>query len=239
MKRGVFLLILNFINKNEEKERIKKRFFKNSRVLNKNDLNRYSVCVNGKNVIVLELTERDLTRDDVLKLLKIYQGRVLVSEKYKNYEPLKEYLFSSKEYYQRALISSLVNQIKTVNKEWKNICIKTENFVPFKELYELMRISKKIVIIAKNNCFTEKFSKDCYYEYGAIVSVKNGISGLEYDVFLDLDEVDNSGKLMIKVNHKDFILYPDMRYFENCREYQKLLSFNIEYNIICSAFPTK
>lgn len=239
MKRGVFMLVLNFSDEREDVEKNKKHFFKKHRKNNNNKINRYSINVNGKNVLVLELTEKDLLKEDVRALLKIYKGRVLMPEKYKNFEGVKEYLYSPKEYYQRALISSLVNQIKTVNKDWKNICIRTENFEPLKELYELVRISKKVTIIGENNLHTEKFSKDCYYEYGAIVSVKREISGLKYDVFLNLDEVDNSGKLMINVNTKDFILYPDTRYFESCTEYQKLVAFCLDYNTICSVFSNK
>lgn len=233
------MLILNFVDERENEEKNKKRFIRKLRKKQNNMINRYSINVNGKNVLVLELTEKDIIEEDVLALLKIYKGRVLVSEKYKNSEMVKEYLYSPKEYYQRALISSLVNQIKTVNKDWKSVCIRTECFVPFKELYQLVKISKKVTIIGENNIYTEKFSKDCYYEYGAIVLVKKENSELKYDVFMDLDEVDNSGKLMINVNAKDFILYSDTRYFESCTEYQKLLPFYLEHNTICSAFSNK
>ncbi len=233
------MLVLKFIDEREDVEKNKKHFFNKGRKIQNNKINRYSININGKNVLVLELREKDLLREDVLTLLKVYKDRVLVSEKYKNFEMLKEYIYSPKEYYQRALISSLVNQMKTVNKDWKNICIKTERFLPFKELYELVRISKKVTIIAENNSYTEKFSKDCYYEYGAIISVKKDDSKLRNDAYLDLDKVDDSGKLMINVNTKDFILYPDARYFEICPEYEKLLSFDIEHNIICAVFSNK
>ena len=239
MKRGVFMLVLNFFDEREDVEKNKKKFFQKRRKNNNNKIKRYSINVNGKNVLVLELTEKDLVEEDVLALLKIYKGMVLVPEKYKNSERLKEYLYSPKEYYHRALISSLVNQIKSVNKDWKNICIRTESFMAHKELYELVRISKKVTIIGESNLQSEKFTKDCYYEYGAIVSVKKDNSGLKYDVFLNLDEVDNSGKLMINVNTKDFILYPDTRYFESCTEYQKLVAFCLDYNTICSVFSNK
>lgn len=236
MKRGVFLLILNFIN---EREEVKKSFFKRRKTLNSDLLNRYSINVNGKNTIVLELTESDLLREDVLSLLKIYKGRVLVSEKYKNLEILKDYLYDSKEYYKRAVLSSLINQIKTVNKDWKNLCIKTDTFSPFKELYELVRISKIVSIVTGNNAMTEKFIKSCYYEYGTIVNIKEHIPRQNNEIFLNLNEIDNYGKLMINVKGKEFLLYPDTRYFDNSIEYQKLLPFNIEYNIICSAFSDK
>lgn len=239
MKRGVFMLVLDFVDEREDIKRLKKRFYRKKEFKRADDLKRYSVNVNGKTVIVLELTEKDLQSEDVLTLLKIYKGRLLVASKYSNKELLKEYLFSSSEYYQRALLSSLINQIKTVNKDWKNICIKTEVFSPFKELYELVKISKTVSIITANNVLTDVFLKKCYYEYGAIVSLKNEINPQKTDVFLDLDVIDDNGKLMINIKGKDYLLYPDTRYFEGCVEYQKLSEYNIEHNIICSAFSNK
>ena len=233
------MLILKFNCENEVKEKRRKRFISKSQKQKNETLNRYSVNVNGKNVSVLELTRKDLKSEDVQTLLKIYKGRVLVPEKYKNDDELKELMFSPKPYYQRALISSLVNQIKAVNKEWKNICIKTDCFEPFKELYELVKITKRVSIITVENACTQAFVKDCYYKYGAIVSVKENSSVIPTDVFVNLNEVDNSGRLMINVNSKDFILYPDARYFDSCDEYQKLLSFGLEHNVICSVFSEK
>ncbi len=233
------MLILKFDDEREKIDNTKKRLFKKSRALRNNELKRYSINVNGKAAIVLELTEKDLQYEEVLTLLKIYKGRVLVTSKYKNEEILKEYLYSPKEYYQRALISSLVNQIKSVNKDWKNICVKIKSFFPFKEFYELVRISKAVAILTEANAYTHKFSEDCYYDFGAIVSVKTEISTNKFDIILDLDSIDNNGKLMINVKGKEFLLYPDMRFFENNTEYQKLLQYNIEHNIICAAFSNK
>ncbi len=233
------MLILKFNDEREKTENTKKRFFKKNSVSKNNELNRYSVNVNGKTAIVLELTEKDLQYDEVLTLLQIYKGRVLVPSKYANIELLKDFIYNPNEYYQRALLSSLVNQIKTVNRDWKNICIKTEKFSLFKEFYELVRISKKVTFLTEPNAYTERLIRDCYYEYGAIVSVKNEASAQEKDVFLDLEAIDKNGKLMINIKGKEFLLYPDMRYFENCSEYQKLLPFNIEHNIICAVFSNK
>ena len=235
------MLILKFNNEYNEVENKKRArlFVPKSRKQKNDTLNRYSVIVNGKNISVLELTRKELKSDDVQMLLKIYKGRVLTSEKYKNDDELKEHLYSPKLYYQRALISSLVNQIKAANKEWKNICIKTDSFEPFKELYELVIITKRVSIITEESAYTRAFIKDCYYKYGAIVSVKGDASIIENDVFVNLNEIDNGGRVMINVNSKDFILYPDARYFESCDEYQKLLPFGLEYNIICSVFSEK
>jgi len=233
------LLILNFNNERVKTKNNKKRVFKKNRGLKNNELNRYSINVKGKTAIVLELSEKDLEYDEVLTLLQIYKGRVLVPSEYANIELLKDFLYNPNEYYQRALLSSLINQMKTVNRDWKNICIKTEKFSLFKEFYELVRISKKVTFLTEPNAYTERLIRDCYYEYGAIVSVKIDEEKHKFDVSLDLDKIDDKGKLMINVKDRDFLLYPDVRYFENQTEYQKLLPFQIEHNIICSAFSDK
>ena len=239
MKRGVFLLILNFITDKENSVNVKKRFLKKKSSLHCKEINRYSINVNGKNVIVLELTEKDLMREEVITLLKIYKGRVLISQNFLYIEGLEEYLFNPVIFYQKALLSSLVNQIKTINKDWKRICVKVEEFAPFKEFYELVRISKTVTIITKNNVFTERFIRDCYNEYGAIVNVTKEISKQVADVYLDFNDIDNKGKLTLDIKGKAFLLYPDASYFDNCSEYQKLSQYNIEHNIICAAFSNK
>ncbi len=233
------MLILDFVEERVVEDRPQRKIFRKRDKENNKELKRYSVNVNGRNVTILEITKKDLKKDDVLTLLKIYKGRVLVSERFMGNEDLKEYLHSPKEYYQRALLSSLINQIKTVNREWKNIAVKTECFTPFKEFYELVRISKAVSIFTEANSYTDKFLNDCYYEYGAIVSVKKEITSTKSDICLNLDKIDNNGKLMINAKGKDFLLYPDIRYFDICSEYQKLSQYNIEHNLICSAFSDK
>lgn len=229
------MLVLKINGEREKIKKVKGLFRKKIFYETPEDIKRYSVEVKGKKVLVLELTEKDLDKEDVITLLKMYKGRVLVSEDNINYELLKEYLFDPKAYFQRAVLSSLKNQIRTVNKEWKNICIKIDDFSPFTELFELVKISKKVTFITQKNPTTNKFLNDCYYEFGAMVSVKGECSS-ENDVFLDLDKIDGNGKLMINVKGKSFLLYPDTTYFTGDEEYKKLVNFNIHHNLICAAF---
>lgn len=232
------MLILHFPDERERIEKNQRRFFRKNDFKN-SETKRYSFNVNGRNVIILEITEKDLKREDVRTLLRIYRGRVLVSSDYCDNDLLGEFVFSPKEYYQRALLSSLCRQIKTVNKDWKNICVKIKCFLPFREFYELVKLSKTVTVITENNAYTDKFLNECYYEYGAVVSFKNEIIAPKSDVYLNLDEIDEKGKLMINMNGRECILYSDADYFDGCPEYQKLYQFNIEHNVICSAFSDK
>lgn len=237
MKRGVFMLILKLTDERDKKT--KGIFRKRIICENQEEIKRHSVNVNGKNVIVVELPKQKIESEDILTLLRIYKGRVLVSKDDSKIKALKESLFSPEEYYQRAVLSSLINQIKSFNNEWKNICIKTENFKPFKELFEIVKISKSVTLITKENTESDKFLSDCYYEYGSVIRVKGEDQFLKCDVFLNLDETDDRGKLIINVKGKDFLLYPDVSYFQDKTEYKELLPFNIEHNIICAAFSDK
>ncbi|MBQ7115502.1 MAG: hypothetical protein IJN94_03695 [Clostridia bacterium] len=225
---------------NDEREKIKrtKGIFRKKIIYEKTDIERYSINVNGKSVIVLELPDNEIENEDVLSLLKIYKGRVLVSEEYCSNDTLKEYLFDSSKYYQRAILSSLINQLKTVSSDWKNICIKTQEFSPFKELFEIVRISKTLTLITKNSVLSDKFLNECYYELGAIVFIKE-FCPLQADVFLDLEEIDAAGRLMVSVKGRACILYPDASYFDEKDEYQKLSVFNIDHNQLCAAFSDK
>lgn len=232
------MLILYFVDENVFSENKKRKFSRKKKCEKKNEIRRYSIIVNGKNVVVLELTEKDLENEDVLTILKVYKSRVLVSARYAEKGILNEYLYNPNEYYKRALLSSFVNQVKTVNKDWKNILIKTHDFKPFREFYDIVRLSKKVTILTEATAYTESFIKACYYEYGAIVNVSDD-GKIKSDVFLDLDKIDKSGKLMINVKGKDFLLYPDTSFFENSEEYQKLNMYNIDYNIMCAAFSDK
>lgn len=232
------MLIIRIIDEDYDYKKRKKWFCRRNVVDKKYDeVERYSINVNGKNVIVLELNSNSLLREDVVTLLNIYKGRVLVAEK--NKQLFKEYLYIPKEYYKRAILSSLVNQAKTVNKAWQKICIKTESFTVSDEYYEIVRLSKKVTLITQLNPLTESFINDCYYKYGAVVGIKDDADISVFDVFLDLDEIDDSGKLMINVQGKEYLLYPDATYFSTCEEYQKLQPFNIEHNIVCSVFSDK
>ena len=233
------MLVLDFVNERELCRKPQRRFFRKKSTENNKELKRYSVNVNGVNLTVLELTENDLNNEDVLTFLRIYKGRVLVSEKFKEKEVLKKYLYLPDEYYQRALLSSLINQIETVNRGWKSVAVKIVEFTPHKEFYELVRLTKSVTLITPNNLYTEKFLKDCYYEYGAIVTVKKESVLTKNIVYLDLNEVDNNGRLMINAKGKNLLLYPDIKYFENRSEYQKLAPYNLEHNLICSAFSDK
>ncbi|MGN1315615.1 MAG: hypothetical protein ACI4VW_00970 [Acutalibacteraceae bacterium] len=217
------------------------RNFLRKKTVNENlyDFRRSSVRVNGKNVVVLEITESSMDCDDVQTLLKIYQGRILLSKGKEDVQVPESMLFNPNKYYMRAILSSLANQINTVNKEWKRIFIKIDDFEPFKEFYRIVKLSKSLCLQTQKNSSTNNFVNTCYNEYGAVVKIREECNTDSYDVFLNLEEIDKSGKLIIDINGTPTLLYPDITYFENDSEYQKLACFGIDYNIICAAFSDK
>ncbi len=233
------MLIFNVVDEREGKKK-KRGLWGRKRVYESEiGIKRESVSINGKTVIVLNIPRNMLKSEDVLTLLKAYKGKVLKSKNNADADFLNEYLFNPKPYYQRASLSSFVNQIKVINKEWKSICIKICEFMPFRELFDVVRFSKSVTLITDENVLTYKFINECFYKYGAVVTVKSETTSSEYDVYLDLDEIDDGGKLMIKVKDKNCLLYPDSSYFQDDGEYLNVLPYNIEHNIVCAAFSDK
>ena len=232
------MLILKINEETEKIKRIKGVFRKKIIYEEATDIKRYSISINGKNAIALELPYKEIENEDVLSLLKIYKGRVLVAEEYYNNRMLKDYLFVPKAYCQRAILSSFKNQLITVGRDWKNVCVKTTDFVPFQELFQIVKKSKALTLITEKSVLTDKFLEECYYELGAIVSVKEACPA-KTDVYLDLDMIDAKGRLMINSGGRDYILYPDAMYFDDNEEYHKLSSFNIDHNKIQAAFSDK
>ncbi len=230
------MLILKITEEREQRIKNKGRFRKKVVYENYDQINRYTINVSGKNVVVLELSEKNLENEDVATILRVYNNRVLVEEKYKRNKILVNYLFNPKAYYQRAVLSSLTNQIKTLNKDWQNICVKLKFFLPFNEFFSLVKISKNVTVITDESNLTDMFLNRCFCEYGAVVKLKNECATTDFDVFLDLDAIDNKGKVMIEVKGKTFLLYPDNTYFSNDAEYEKLQCFNLEHNEMCAAF---
>ena len=113
--------------------------------------------------------------------------------------------------------------------------IRTDNFLKHAPFDGVLVDCNKV----SNTTLTEKFANECYYKYGAVINFKNDETLYVYDVYLNLDEIDDLGKLMINVKGKECLLYPDSTYFSTCEEYQKLQPFNIEHNIVCSVFSDK
>lgn len=233
------MLILS-ITEGAKKERKHGSFFHRKAVRGSPcDFRRSSVNINGKNVIILNISEDGLKCEEVRTLLKIYRGRVLLSKGKNQVELPRNLLFDPKRYYMRAVLSSLVNQMKTVNKEWKKVCIKIETFEPVKEFYQIVKSAKALCLLTPKSPLTDSFVNNCYNEYGAVVKVADDCFLDFYDVFLNLEEVDEKGRLIIKVKGKPLLLYPDMTYFESNTEYQKLADFDIEHDVVCAAFSGK
>ena len=114
--------------------------------------------------------------------------------------------------------------------------MKNKSFYPYKEFFEIVRHLKTVILITDENSVTDRFIADCYKEYGAIVRVRGSVDFSTADAFLDLDDIDDNGKLFIFFNGKNCLLYPDEAYFRDCKEFNKLCSYEIEHKMICAAF---
>lgn len=224
-----------------EREAIKKRkgvFNKKTNNVVSSGVVRSTVNINGVNAVVMELPLSATKTEEFATLLNMYSGRLLCSSN--NCTVISaDYLFSAKSYYQRALLSSLVNQAKIISADCNSVCVKIKDFFICNELYRLVKIFKNVTIITAVNALTNEFADKCYYEYGAKVKIKGNHTPLTGSVLINLDNADEKGRLIINACGKECLLYPDSTYFENNAEYNKLHGFDIEHNLICAAFSGK
>ena len=229
---------------NTEKEFVKKRkgvFSKKSISVQSNGVVRSTVNINGVKAIVMELPLAATKTEEFNTLLKMYSGRLLCANTDNDNSHIinADYLFSPKAYYQRALLSSLVNQVKIISADCSRVCMKVEAFFICKELYSLVKVFKDVTINTKPSALTTQFVSQCYNDFGAIVKIKSDYIALSNTVLVDLDKADEKGRLIINACGKEYFLYPDSTYFECNAEYNKLQGFNIDYNLLCAAFSGK
>lgn len=232
------MLILKVTERTIDNTKSRHFFRKRKNNVNSEDFKRSSLKVMGTNVVVLETYSDKLECEDMERLIKAYEGRILLPEN-SNITLPEEVLFNPKRYYMRAVLSSLINQIRTVHGDWRRICIKIDEFEPFKELYKVVEISKSLCLLTKRNSGVNKFVDACYNEYGAVVSVKENIEPSFWNVFLDLEKTDKRGRLIVEENGVPLVLYPDAAYFENKEEYRAVLNYGVEHKTVCAAFSDK
>lgn len=216
-----------------DNKKIKKRFGKKNNTCTGYPL-RQSIKINNRPICVLNIREKDLENQQIQRLLNNYRGKVLVPEKNKELFD-GTLLFDSDYYFQRALISSLIKQLAYVDAEKRCVLIKVSSFGGCDELYELVRISKKVAFCTDDCEELKVLQSYCYENYGAVVVLKDFSCRDEYGIVMDLDMIDKRGKLIIDFLGKNTLIYPDATFFYANDVAGKLISMGIDENTASAA----
>ena len=225
------MLIINVIS--DDKIKFKGRFFKKQ--VRPEAFQRYLVRIGEEPCTIIEFNECMLPTLNLQQLFKAFKGKVLASKK--NYEKLVpiEYRFDFKPYYKRALLSSLM---KTFDENDVNlsISIKDDDFVLSNEYLEISKMAKQFKLVSKDSRDTEIFCNKSFVEYGLFVRMSSFYHPSDEDIFLDLDAMDDSGKVIITKQGKSQLLYPDPQYFSLPEDMRAFLKYGISPKLLCAAF---
>ncbi len=226
------MLIIKMLSENNEKTTRKRKRKKNEAVIN-----RYSVNINTSNLTVIELPPSELNNPDVKKLININKGEILLSEDVlKNTIP-EEYLFNPKTYFNKALLSSLSKQMLFLKENYQSVCIIYPDFEPQTSMLEIVRYARTFTLITKQTPLTEKFKEECFYNYGAIISVKETEPEInKYDIYADFNKTDENAKLMLYLRGLSTLLNADPDYFQYKSGLDVITSYGIDNKTACAAF---
>ncbi len=193
-------------------------------------------CMNlcGKSCTLLEFNESMLHTLDLDRLLKTFKGEIIGANKVLEKIVPIEYRFDPKNYFKKALVSSLCNNIEK-NANNLTIGIKDENFEFSEEYCKLANMVKSFTLIAKQSEHTKKLSDYCFLEYGNFIRITDRVAYSD-DIILNFDNLDDDCKLIIFKEGKDQLLYPDPEYFLIKQELAELLNLGINPKLLCAAF---
>lgn len=226
------MLIIKLLSENNKKTTKKRKRKKNEPVIN-----RYSININTSNLTVIELPPSELNNPDVKKLINIHKGEILLSEiSLKNAIP-EEYLFNPKPYFNKALLSSLSKQMIFLKEKYQSVCIVYPDFEPHTSMLEIVRYARSFTLITKQNLLTENFKEDCFYNYGAIISVKETEPEINrYDIYADFNKTEDNAKLMLYLKGLPTLLNADPDYFQYKSELDVITSYGIDNKTAYAAF---
>lgn len=198
---------------------------------------RYTDYINNKPFYIVEVGKNFLCTENMQKLLYAYKGCVLINENLPE-EPFCEYLFDAREYYLRALLSSLSNRVK-YEKDINSICIKNENILICEEVFEIIKNVRTVHFIVSKDIQTEVFQDECLKRYGTFIKIGEYCCFDEFDVCIDLSQMTSDGKCEIFFNGKTGLLYPDSSFFDATENVKKLLAYGVDKKIACAICNSK
>lgn len=200
------------------------------------------IGVKRKNIVIdnnihtlVECSEVFLCSEECKRLLNVYKGKVLVPENDGIKSICKNYLFDTKPYLKRAVLSALSKYVNECSCHNNTLCVVDDDFVFCKEYLELAKRIRNLIIISETNIDAQKFMDYCLLNLGVVVRFKKDFKGFLWDLFVDLTDIFNDGRVFIRYKNGEGIIHPDKEYFICKDEYKEILSLGISSLDLCAA----
>lgn len=220
------------INKKKEKRRKREKH-------NNKSIERSNIKIDNEIHTVLSLSESEFHSAEFERLLKVYKGKVVAPMDDVLCEVVEDYIFDTKPYFKRAVLSAFLKNSEDDLLRGRTVCVVDSDFQITQEYAELAKFARKLVIISEKNITTQKFTDYCFLNFGAVVSFKNEINHMDYDIWFELDNIFDDGRIIIKYKDRDAVLHPDPDYFLCNKSVSDVISLGIPIKTACAAFEVK
>ncbi len=225
--------------KHEEQIKEKKSIIKRRKITEKTFIERENLKISNDIHTLVHLPLSCCEKEEFKRLIKIYKGRIIIPDNVVLNDNLKDYLFDIKPYCKRAILSAFIKYMGNDFNVYKTVCIADSGFQTTREYADVAKSVRNLVILTENNISTQKFSDYCYLNLGTVVNVKDNINSLQWDIYLNLDDIFDDGRVIVKFKDKDAILHPDPDYFICNKEITEIISYGIPVKTACAAFEAK
>ncbi len=215
-----------------KKENYKGRFFQKQIRPDAFKRSCHNIC--GKTCTIMEFNESMLSTLNLERLLNTFKGQIIGPEDAVEKIVPEEFRYDYKPYFKRAILSSLLNNLGDCARNL-SVCIRDKNFVFSNEYCNLANSVKSFTLITNENDDTGKFCNYCFVEWGNFINLTDDKKTNE-DVFVNFDDIDINGKILIIKEGKEQLLYPDPRYFSVKEELIPLLNMGVHPKVACAAF---
>ena len=224
------MLIINL--KKNENNKFKGRFFKKQ--IRPDPFTRETITICGKKCTYLEFNEEALKEFNLERLVNTFKGQIIGTNDALEKIVPSEFRFDYRQYFKRALLSSLINNIEG-SISCFDILIKDDDFCFNDEYLKLANSVKSFSLISEETDETRKLSDKCFIEFGNFIKVI-AKTDLNADIIIDFRNLDEDCKILFLKQGREQILYPDPRYFTMKDELLPLVSMGIEARVLCAAF---
>ena len=201
--------------------------------MKRSEVTRECAEIANKRFDILSLPISKLDSPEVVKLLQINRGAVLESVDAVQNERLNEYLFDKSSYYKRALLSSVVDLVKSVN-EKLSVVVCDDLFAMYDEYITLAKAVKGFCLVTTPSTQSDLFSERVYYQYGLQVVVRDKSAPQGQDIAVDFSRINADGSLTVHFMGSDVLIYPDNKYFEPDKNVLELMKYGVPLKCACA-----